>query len=150
MTRISTFTRPFIVLMLLIHCCLAYARNNDSIDAKQVTGTWESENNVISILALNDEKLKVELDLSYEYPLETGSGTNLGFALGQTTLKERTAIFIPPDTENCKITMQFETEKMMKVTQEGKPIECGFGLGVYANGSYKKVSSAEPKFQEDL
>ena len=55
---------------------------------------------------------------------------------------------MPPDTDGCTITMTFLPDGSVKVESEGRPVDCGFGRMAPPDGTYKKVSSARPKFEE--
>lgn len=116
------------------------------VTAAQVNGTWKCKTGEFKILALGNQQLKVEFSGTYEYRDGNGDLTaNVGEGRGIAHIEGDTAIFNPyPDDANCKITMKFATGKMI-VTQEGN---CGFGLNVSAAGTYRKTSSAKPKFDE--
>ncbi|PYK29375.1 MAG: hypothetical protein DME57_10540, partial [Verrucomicrobia bacterium] len=71
---------------------------------------------------------------------------NTGEGRGTARIEGDTAIFKPEGAEDgCKITLKFAAGKLV-VTQEGI---CGFGHNVSAEGTYKKVSSAKPKFDSE-
>lgn len=114
------------------------------VTAAQVNGTWKSKTGEFKILALGNQKLKVEFSGIYEYRDGQGNPTaNLGEGSGVAHIEGDTAIFNPyPDDEACKITMKFTNGKLI-VTQTGN---CGFGHNVTAAGTYRKTSSAKPKF----
>jgi hypothetical protein len=42
--------------------------------------------------------------------------------------------------------LTFLPDASLKVEQEGRPVDCGFGRMAAVEGTYKKVSSAKPKF----
>ena len=138
----------FAFVLLLIVCGLTQAQSNKIVTAKQVNGTWHYKNNEIKILALGGGKLKVQFDLSYVYKNQYGPTANVGFALGEADIDGIIAIFTTTDFGECKITMKFTGGKLV-VTQEGSDADCGFGHNVTADGTYKKVSGAKPKFDED-
>lgn len=80
---------------------------------------------------------------------QTPLGLNDGAGSGIARIEGDTAIFRPDDPhldpdDQCKITMQFTKGKLI-VKQEG---QCGFGLNVGALGTYRRVSTAKPKFGE--
>ncbi len=114
------------------------------VTAAQVNGTWECKTGTFKILALGNQKLKVEFSGIYEYRDGNGDPTaNTGEGSGTADIEGDTAIFNPyPDDAECKITMKFTDGKMI-VTQEGT---CGFGHNVTAAGTYRKTSAAKPKF----
>ena len=109
-----------------------------SVTAADATGTYRDGKSEIKILSASGGKLKVEMNIVA--PRDTGS------ASGEAMLKNDVAIFVPADTDGCKITMTFLPDANLKVEQEGRPVDCGFGRMAAAEGTYKKVSSAKPKF----
>lgn len=116
------------------------------VTAAQVNGTWKCKTGEFKILALGNQKLKVEFSGVYEYRDRQGDLTaNVGEARGIAMIEGDTATFkADPDEEKCLITMKFTDGKMI-VTQTGI---CGFGLNVTAAGTYRKTSSAKPKFND--
>ena len=113
------------------------------VTAQQVNGVYRFYKSELRILALGHNKLKVQFDGVY---VTASKSVNMGNASGEATIEGNVAIFIPPDTERCKITMKFLPGKMV-VTQEGDDFECGFGHNVNAAGTYKKIRSGKPKFE---
>lgn len=115
-----------------------------AVTASQVNGTWRSKNGEIKVWALGNQKLRVEILASYEYNSAAGPMANTGEGRGEAFIEGDTATFKPEGAEDeCKITMKFTRGKML-VTQESN---CGFGHNVTADGTYKKVSSRKPKFE---
>jgi len=110
--------------------------------AAQVNGLYRYGRNNFRVLMLGRAKLKVQFNgewmTRWGYP-------NLGEAIGEATLEENVATFIPKGTTKCKITMTF-TPRRMDVTQEGTDTECGFGRNVMATGSYRRIKSGRPRF----
>ena len=109
----------------------------------QVNGIYRFYKSEFRILALGQQKLKVQFDGVY---VTVSKSVNLGYAGGEATIDGNVATFVPPDTERCKITMKFLPGKMV-VTQEGDDFECGFGHNVNAAGTYKKIKSGKPTFE---
>lgn len=137
-----------IFLLMLIVFIFCGHTEAQIVTAKQVNGTWSYRNNQILVLALGNNKLKVQFDLAYEYKSPNGPTANVGFAIGEADIEGIVAMFTPPEMTGCKITMKFTGGKLI-VTQEGSDADCGFGHNVTADGTYKKTSSAKPKFDED-
>jgi hypothetical protein len=54
-----------------------------------------------------------------------GPSANLGDASGEATIENDTAVFVPEDVGDCKLTMTFLPSGKLKVEQQGE--ECGFG-----------------------
>ena len=67
-------------------------------------------------------------------------------ALGEATIENDTAVFVPEEAGDCKITMTFLPNGKLKVEQQGE--ECGFGHNVRTDGSFRKVRSRKPKFDD--
>lgn len=137
------------IFMVLALCGLAQAQNSKTITARQANGTYRSRNNQISILALGKNKLKVQFDLTYEYRNQYGRTSNVGMALGEATIENNVAVFVPADFQGCKITLTFLSNGKLKVAQEGSDADCGFGHNVTADGTYTKIKSGKPKFDEN-
>lgn len=120
-------------------CMITPAIGGDrSVSAAEANGTFRDGKSEIKILALGGGKLKVQMDIVA--PRDTGS------ASGEATIKNDVATFVPPETDGCTITMTFLPGGNLKVEQEGRPVDCGFGRMAPAEGTYKKVSTAKPKF----
>jgi hypothetical protein len=116
------------------------------VTAKQVDGTWKSGKNEFKIWALGEQKLQIEFFGTFEYDSAYGPTANTGEGSGTARIEGDTAIFKPDGAEDdCKITLKFKGGKLV-VTQTGI---CGFGFNVTAEGTYKKVSSAKPKFDSE-
>jgi hypothetical protein len=113
------------------------------VTAPQVNGVYRFYKSEFRILALGQQKLKVQFDGVY---VTVSKSVNLGYAGGEATIEGNVATFVPPDTERCRITMKFLPGKMV-VTQEGDDFECGFGHNVNAAGTYKKIKSGKPTFE---
>ena len=115
------------------------------VTAAQVNGTWRSKYGEFKILALGKQRLKVEFSGTYEYKTPSGPMANVGEGSGIATIEGDTATFKPEGAEDeCKIIMKFTGGKLV-VTQESY---CGFGNNVTADGTYRRVSTRKPKFDE--
>ena len=119
------------------------ATKSQIVTAAQVNGVYRFYKSEFRILALGQNRLKVQFDGVY---VNVVKSVNVGYAGGEATIEGNVATFVPPDTEHCKITMKFLPGKMF-VTQEGGDFECGFGHNVSAAGTYKKIRSGKPKFE---
>jgi hypothetical protein len=119
-----------------------------SVTAAEATGTYRDVegSSEIRILALEPGKLKVQLALVYEYQSGEGPMANLGDASGEATIENDIAVFAPEGFGACKITMTFLPNGKLKVEQQGE--ECGFGHNVRADGTFRKISSRKPKFDD--
>ena len=125
---------------------LAMNTDNSIVTAAQVNGTWRSARNEFKILALGKNRLKVEFSGIHEYRSAAGLTANTGELSGIATIEGIIATLKQSDTgEGCTITMTFKAGKM-EVRQDG---ECGFGVGVFAGGIYRRISSRKPRFTEE-
>jgi hypothetical protein len=115
------------------------------VSAAQVNGTWKCEANTFKIWALGKQKLQIEFSGLREYKSSAGPMANTGEGSGTATIEGDTVIFQPEGAEEeCRIVLKFKNGKLI-VKQEGI---CGFGAGVVADGTYRKVSGKKPKFGE--
>jgi hypothetical protein len=113
-----------------------------SVTAAQINGLYRYGRNEFRILALGQNKLKVQFNGEW---MTRGGYPNIGEAMGEATIEGNVATFIPGDTTGCKITMTFLKNKM-RVEQEGLDADCGFGHNVVATGTYRRVKAGKPKF----
>lgn len=111
-----------------------------SVTAAEANGTYRDGKSEIKILSIGRGKLKVEMNIVQ--PLDDGS------ASGEATIENDVVTFVPPDTEGCKITMTFLDNGSLKVESDARPVDCGFGRKAPPDGTYKKTSSAKPKFSD--
>lgn len=148
-------------LFLLILLTICFAGNifgqRKSVSAKEVTGTFRMNftgkfkdfSNEIKISSIGSGKVKVSFELVY--PHFDGSGNpspNMGNAEGIAKISGDTAVYENNEFGSCKITIKFVKVGIIKVTQEDSDADCGFGHNVSASGTYKKISSKKPKFEE--
>ncbi len=130
-------------------CGLTLAQKSRIVTAAQANGTYRSRSSEIRILALGNNKLKVQFDLTYEYQSPAGRSANLGSASGEATIENNVAVFVPQEYQKCKITMTFLPDGKLKVEQQGNDFDCGFGHNVTADGTYRKISRRKPQFDEN-
>src|ERR1051326_3391604 len=118
------------------------AQTSAVVTAAQANGVYKFYDNEFRILALGHNKLKVQFNGIYH---TLSKSVNMGDAMGEATIEGNIATFVPPDTQGCKITMTFLPGKLV-VKQDGEDFACGFGHNVNSAGTYKKVRSGKPKF----
>ena len=123
--------------VLALPCAQAAQR---IVTAGEVNGTWIADSGEIKVWALGRQRLKVEYSGTYE----SGGTANTGEAHGIAHIEGDTATFEPAGTRGCRITMRFERARL-NVNQDG---ECGFGLNVTAEGTYRKKSRSRPRFTD--
>jgi hypothetical protein len=136
------------ILFMIALCFIVVSRANggNDVTAAQVNGTWQLRDNEFKIWALGQQKLQIEFFGVYEHQSGHGPTANTGEGSGIAKIEGDTAIFKPEGAEDeCKITLKFASGKLI-VTQTGT---CGFGNHVYADGTYKKISSKKPKFDSE-
>ena len=111
------------------------------VTAAQVAGIYRSGDNEFRVLALGDNKIKLQFNgqwmTRYGYP-------NLGQATGEATIDGNVATFIPPGTTKCKVFLTFLRNRL-EVTQEGTDSDCGFGRNVMATGTYRRIKGGHPR-----
>ena len=122
---------------------VAQAQNSKVVTAAQANGVYKYYDNEFRILALGHNKLKVQFDGIYH---TIAKSVNIGYASGEANIEGNVATFIPDDTQGCKITMTFLAGKL-EVKQDGDDATCGFGHNVYSTGTYRKIRSGKPKFE---
>jgi hypothetical protein len=147
----------FLLFLVLFAAVSVASAQRASVSGKEVTGTFRSyfkgkykgNYNQVKILAIGNGKLKVAFDLTYPHTDSTGQLTaNTGIAEGTAEITGDMAIFKPDGTEKCTITIKFVKLGQIKITEDGSDSGCGFGFNVTSDGTYTKVSSAKPKFEE--
>jgi hypothetical protein len=148
--RSAVCDRRFFVVLLALLVPVFFAptatAGERSVTAAEANGTYRDVEgkSEIKILALGHGKLKVQLALVYEYQSGAGPAANVGDASGEATIENDTAVFVPEEAGDCKITMTFLANGKLKVEQKGE--ECGFGHNVRADGTFRKISNRKPKF----
>jgi len=118
------------------------------VTAAQANGTYRDGSNEIRILALGNNKLRIQMDLIWEYKNSYGPMANVGVANGQATIENEVATFKPEGAENCTITIKFLPRNKIRVTEDHM-LNCGFGFNVSSAGTYRKIRAGKPKFDED-
>jgi hypothetical protein len=149
----------FALASMMMFSVGAYAQNSRaSVSGAEVTGTFKMSfigkkfkdfSNELEILALGGGKLKFAFDLIYPYTLKNGEvSVNMGGLSGEVDSKGDTAVYESDEYGACKITIKFVRPGEVKVTQDGSDGTCGFGHNVTSQGTYRKVSSKKPKFEQ--
>jgi hypothetical protein len=136
-----------ILVLSILLSGIALGQSAKVVTAARANGIYRSHNNEIRMLALGHNKLRIQLDLTYEYKSNYGPMANIGQALGEATIENDLAIFHPPNSPDCTITIKFLAGNKIKVTQDKDAADCGFGNHVFADGTYTKVKAGKPKFE---
>jgi hypothetical protein len=113
------------------------------------TGKFRGSFSEIKILALDGGRLRISMDLTYPYELDNEITANEGTLDGEATIKGDTAVYSSKDEYGqCEITILFVKPGLIKVKDNPNAMNCGFGNHVYAGGTYRKVSSKKPTFEQ--
>ena len=149
-------TTAVVFSLLFISAGQIFAQPRKAVSGTEATGTFRNYFNgkfkgsrdEIKIIALGKGKLRIGFDLVYPYVDGNGEmSANMGTAAGVATIAGDTAVYFSDEFGQCGITIKFVKPGQIKVTQNGSDAECGFGANVSADGIYKKVSGAKPKFE---
>jgi hypothetical protein len=142
-------------LFVCAGACSEIFAQRRAVSGAEVTGTFESyfkgksNDNQILIQALGRNKIKIEMNLLYQFKVNRRRIVHTGTASGEAVIQGDSAVFTPDGVaagdNPCKITLKFSKPGTLIVTTENG-LECGFGLNVSADGRYKKTSGAKPKF----
>jgi len=124
-----------------------------AVSAAEVTGTFKltsdsGRSSEIKIQALGRGNLKVEFFAALKLGPDGDARGNTASGSGIAIINADTATFTPDDKEpdQCNITIKFVKLGQIKLTQEGT---CGFvSEMISVAGTYKRTSSAKPKFTE--
>jgi hypothetical protein len=135
-----------VLVLLILLSGVAVGQSAKVVTALRANGTYRYRASEIRILALGHNKLRLQLDLTYEYKSSYGPMANVGEAAGEATIENDIAIFHPPDYPDCTITIKFLAGNRIKVTQDHDAADCGFGNRVFADGTYVKIKAGRPKF----
>ena len=131
-------------------------KSRKSVSGAEVTGTFrmnfsgkfKGSYNEIKIQALGRGRLKVSFELIYPYIDGYGEMTaNMGEATGIAEIKGDVAEYNSSENGDCRIKIKFVRPGVIDVEQMSDLVGCGFGMNVSAGGTYRKTSSAKPKFE---
>jgi len=100
-----------------------------------VTGTYTMKGAEVRVQQTNDVKMKFFVSATHL--------ANVGEVSGETPLAGDAATYADQDND-CALNFKFAGEKLV-VSQDGS---CGMGLNVSGSGTYKRTSTAPPKFDE--
>ncbi|HEX8289400.1 MAG TPA: hypothetical protein VF556_15470 [Pyrinomonadaceae bacterium] len=116
---------------------------NVSSPQKPTTGTYRYKsgnyNNAIGVEDLGKNRYRISIAANYEYKVDGEWMANSGGTGGEVTLEGDTAVLVPADFPDCRITLKFSGNKIT-VKQKGTDFECGFGGKASAEGTYVKTS----------
>ena len=135
-------------LILVLAACSVVLPQPRIVSAAQANGTYRFRSNEIKILALGNNKLRIQMDLAFEYKSPNGPTANVGMSHGEATIENDVATFRPEGTEDCIITIKFLSGNRIRVSEENM-LNCGWGFNVSSTGTYRKIRAGKPKFDED-
>jgi hypothetical protein len=155
MNKLTVFAGIFLLALSFVLPIETNAQNRKAVSAAEVNGTFryyfsgrfKGSYNEVRILSVSKGRLRVSFDLLYPYVLSNNELTaNMGTAEGTAEIVGDTAVYTSEEFGNCTITIKFVKPGTIRVSQEGNDSDCGFGHNVNADGTYRKASSAKPKF----
>jgi hypothetical protein len=135
-------------LVLLMLLTSAFAQKPRIVTAAEANGAYDDRSSEIKILALGHNKLRIQMNLTYEYKTPSGPMANTGEWSGEATIENDVAVLYPSDNHDCKVTIKFLPGNKIKVSEE-HTFDCGWGLNVSSAGTYRKTKAGKPKFDED-
>ena len=118
--------------MWTMSLCLALMSSVQA--AENVTGTYKAQNGEVRVQQI-DGRIKFFLNATYQ--------TNVGEVSGEVPLTGGDANYLDQDSD-CALGFKFSPGKLA-VSQTGSS---GMGLNVSGSGTYKRVSTAVPNFDE--
>ena len=136
-----------IIVILVFLSGATTAQTPRIVTAAEANGTYDYRQNEIKILALGHNKLRIQMALLYEYKSSAGPTANTGEASGEATIENDNAVYYPMDDHKCRITIKFLTSNRIKVTEENT-FDCGFGMNVSSEGTYRRTKAGKPKFDD--
>ena len=98
------------------------------------TGTYKMQNGE-ALIQQTGERIKFSINAAYRQ--------NTGEISGEVPLTGNSAKYVDQDAD-CTLSFKFAAGKL-DITQDGA---CGMGLNVSGAGSYKRASTAPPKFDK--
>jgi uncharacterized protein len=98
------------------------------------TGTYKMQNGE-ALVQQTGERIKFSINAAYRQ--------NTGEVSGEVPLTGDSARYVDQDAD-CSLSFKFALGKL-DVKQDGA---CGMGLNVSGSGTYKRVSTASPKFED--
>ena len=135
------------VLLALTFCCEVLPQPR-IVTAAQANGTYRYRANEIKILAMGNNRLRIQMELAWEYKSPNGPTANVGQAHGEATIENDVATFRPEGTEDCTVTIKFLPGNRIRVSEDHL-LNCGWGFNVSSTGTYRKIRAGKPKFDED-
>src|SRR5438874_13100293 len=106
------------MLFLLALCTSAVPQVARIVTAAEANGTYRYRRNEIKILALGHNKLRIKLDIIYEYNTYYGPMAIVGEASEDATFENDTAVFNQTDTKKCTYTLKYYRCNTLNDTDE--------------------------------
>src|SRR5688500_12132581 len=92
------------LILVLAACCGGVAQAR-IVTAAQANGTYRYRSNEIKILAIGNNRLRIQMDPAWEYKSPNGPA-NVGQAHGEAAIENDVAAFRPQGTEDCTVTIK--------------------------------------------
>jgi hypothetical protein len=138
---------PILLFSFLSMPC--YANDDEKLDGNSsVTGTWSWQDKLDNEINLKTSQsgnsVHFQLDLT-KSSWKNGEifNKNFGFLDGKFLLYKNKGVFRSSEFGQCEISFVFTKSK---VQIHESDYDCGFGAGVYANGTLKNLDHDEPAF----
>lgn len=124
-----------------------------SVSGSEVTGTFSTggENaNTLKIAALGGGKLRVAFSLTYMWKNSAGEWmANTGEPSGIALIKADEAVLdLSENDRQCRITIKFVKPGKVEVSEGDDCAGIVGGMNVTSMGTYRKIRSGKPKFEE--
>lgn len=139
----NLFRRMSILLILISMTIpsICVAKDNQSYTA---TGTWSwtgpKGSGGYLLTFQKNNRVQFQLELQRGEP-----SYNSGFIEGEFKLQGNKGSFRTDEFGSCEISFEIRKNEIV-LTQPTNKTDCGFGYGVYPEGTYKCSSHKKPKF----
>lgn len=148
----TAFLILFLIFLTAAGGANVAAQRRAAVSAAEVTGTFSTggpNDNQIRIAALGRNRLRVQFSLIYAWRMDDGQWmANTGEPGGVALIEGDTATLDLSENEReCRLKMTFVAPGTVEVEETGECAGIVGGLNVSAFGTYKKTSSAKPKFE---
>lgn len=123
---------------------IEYLNNVTASEPQAMTGTWswEGENESGGYLKTIQRGNKVQFQLEI---YRGAPSYNSGYIDGEFALNGKIGLFNNSEFGVCEILFDFQ-ENQVVLTQAPDKTDCGFGHGVYPDGTYPHISNETPEF----
>lgn len=135
-------TRSFTFAVILTFFSIAASGENAASTGIYLLKRTKDAGCELKILQIGNNGLKFELSCNRGAP-----SYNSGAAYGTIDIENNVATYYHQGASDpCQIQFQFQGTTVV-VSQNGTDAACGFGWGVYADGTYSLVTRERPMFK---